>query len=73
MSLEEKLLYIADYMEPCRDFPEVAELRRLAYSDLDGAVAMGTALSVQEMVQRGKELHHDTREAFEYYGKEDQT
>ena len=73
MSLEEKLLYIADYMEPCRAFPEVEELRRLAYTDLDGAVAMGTALSVQEMVQRDKELHHDTREAFEYYGKEDQT
>ena len=69
MSLEEKLLYIADYMEPNRDFPEVGELRRLAYSDLDGAVAMGTSLSVQEMLRRDKELHHDTKAAFEYYGK----
>ena len=69
MSLEEKLLYIADYMEPCRDFPEVGELRRLAYTDIDGAVGMGASLSVQEMLQRDKELHHDTREAFEYYGK----
>lgn len=69
MSLEEKLLYIADYMEPNRDFPEVEELRRLAYTDLDGAVAMGTSLSVQEMVRRDKELHHDTRAAYEYYGK----
>ena len=69
MSLEEKLLYIADYMEPNRDFPEVEELRRLAYTDLDGAVAMGASLSVQEMVQRDKELHHDTKAAYEYYGK----
>ena len=69
MSLEEKLLYIADYMEPNRDFPEVGELRRLAYTDLDGAVAMGASLSVQEMVRRDKELHHDTRAAYEYYGK----
>ena len=69
MSLEEKLLYIADYMEPNRDFPEVGELRRLAYTDLDGAVGMGAALSVQEMLLRDKELHHDTREAFEYYKK----
>ena len=69
MSLEEKILYIADYMEPNRAFPEVGELRRLAYTDLDAAVGMGTSLSVQEMVQRDKELHHDTRDAFEYYGK----
>ena len=69
MSLEEKLLYIADYMEPCRDFPEVGELRRLAYTDVDGAVRMGAGLSIQEMAQRGREVHHDTKEAFEFYGK----
>ena len=73
MSLEEKILYTADYMEPNRDFPEVEELRRLADSDLDKAVGMGARLAMEEMVQRDKELHHDTREAFEYYGKEDQT
>ena len=69
MSLEEKLLYIADYMEPCRDFPDVGELRRLAYTDLDGAVGMGASLSMREMVERDKELHHDTLAAYEFYGK----
>ena len=69
MSLEEKILYVADYMEPNRDFPEVAELRRLAYTDLDKAVGMGAALSMREMVQRDKELHRDTRSAYEFYGK----
>lgn len=73
MSQEEKLLYIADYMEPNRCFPEVGELRRLAYSDLDGAVGMGASLSMQEMVQRGKELHHDTLGAYEFYGKGNKT
>jgi len=72
MSLEEKLLYIADYMEPNRDFPEVGELRRLAYTDLDGAVGMGTSLAMQEMVQRDKELHQDTLAAYEFYGKGNQ-
>ena len=69
MSLEEKLLYIADYMEPNRSFPEVDELRRLAYTDLDKAVGMGTSLSIQEMIQRDKELHRDTQGAYEFYGK----
>jgi nicotinate-nucleotide adenylyltransferase len=31
MSLEEKILYMADYVEPCRTFPEVEQMRRLAY------------------------------------------
>ena len=70
MSLEEKILYIADYMEPNRAFPEVGELRRLAYCDLDGAVGLGASLAVQEMTQRDKELHHDTKDAYdEYYRK----
>lgn len=67
MSLEEKLLYIADYMEPNRSFPGVEELRRLAYSDLDGAVHMGTGLSIQEMIERKREIHHDTQEAHDQY------
>ena len=69
MSVEEKILYVADYMEPCRDFPEVGELRRLAYTDLDGAVGMGASLAMEEMVRRDKELHQDTRGAYECYGK----
>lgn len=69
MSLEEKILYVADYMEPCRDFPGVGELRRLAYTDLDKAVGMGASLSIREMLQRGKELHHDTEGAYDFYGK----
>ena len=42
-------------------------------SDLDGAVGMGASLSMQEMVQRGKELHHDTLGAYEFYGKGNKT
>lgn len=63
MSLAEKILYLADYMEPCRDFPEVAELRRLAYEDLDRAVLMGVRLSIQEMLERNRIVHHNTLEA----------
>ena len=73
MSLEEKILYVADYMEPNRDFSEVEELRRLAYTDLDQAVGMGAALSMKEMVQRDKQLHRDTRSAYECYGKGNRT
>ena len=53
MTLLEKLLYIADYMEPTRDFPGVERLRALAYEDLDAAVLLGCEMSIQEMAEQG--------------------
>lgn len=70
MSLAEKIIYVADYMEPNRSFPEVERLRQAAYADLDGAVAMGAELSIQEMEERGRVVHHNTLEAYECYRKE---
>ena len=63
MTLAEKILYLADYMEPCRCFPEVEEMRRLAEEDLDRAVLMGVRLSIQEMLERNRVVHHNTLEA----------
>lgn len=60
MTLLGKILYVADYMEPNRDFPEVGELRRLAYEDLDGAVALGAELAISEMVEKNREVHPNT-------------
>lgn len=63
MTLLEKVLYMADYVEPNRRFDEVEELRRLAYSDLDAAVLRGCELSIEDMAERGQPVHRNTREA----------
>lgn len=60
MSLLEKILYLADYMEPHRDFPGVEKLRELAYQDLDAAVALGCEMSIREMEEKGREVHPNT-------------
>lgn len=60
MSLAEKILYLADYIEPNRDFPEVEEMRKLAYEDLDKAMLMGVRLSIQEMLERNRIVHPNT-------------
>ncbi|OUO42778.1 bis(5'-nucleosyl)-tetraphosphatase (symmetrical) YqeK [Flavonifractor sp. An306] len=60
MTLLEKILYIADYMEPNRDFPGVERLRTLAYQDLDQAVLAGCEMSIQEMKDRGLPVHPNT-------------
>ena len=71
MSLEEKILYMADYIEPCRSFPEVGEMRRLAYEDLDRAVAMGAGMVVRDMVEAGRQIHPNTRAAYETYRQQE--
>ncbi len=38
MTLLEKIVFLADYIEPSRDFPGVETLRKLAEKDLDKAV-----------------------------------
>ena len=66
MTLLEKVIYMADYIEPTRDFPGVEELRRLAYNDLDMAMEMGFEMSVQDMSERGITPHENTLKALEY-------
>lgn len=66
MSLLEKILYIADYMEPTRDFEGVERLRELAYHDLDAAVLLGTEMTIEEMVRYGNPIHPNTLAARDY-------
>ena len=66
MTLLEKILYIADYMEPTRAFEGVEKLRELAYADLDAAVLLGTEMSVEEMQQRGSPIHPNTLAARDF-------
>ena len=66
MTLLEKILYVADYMEPNRDFEGVERLRELAYSDLDAAVLLGCEMSIQDMGERGQPVHFRTREAYDW-------
>ena len=53
MSGLEKVIYLADYIEPTRDFDGVDILRALAYESLDEAMKMGLELSVYDMKSRG--------------------
>lgn len=63
MTLLEQILYLADYMEPNRDFPGVERLRALAYEDLDKALLLGFEMSVEEMRERGLQVHPNTLSA----------
>ena len=66
MTLLEKIIYIADYVERNRDFPGVEEMRAMAYTDLDKAVLMGLESAVAHVKRQGQGLAPATMEALEY-------
>ncbi len=66
MALLDKVIYMADYIEPNRDFEGVEELRRLAYSDLDRALEKGFSMSIEDMTSRNIVPHARTLGALEW-------
>ena len=56
MNTLEKIIYVADYMEPNRSFPGVEKLRQLAYTDLDGALQMGLEMTLDLLREQGREI-----------------
>ena len=63
MTTLEKILYVADYMEPNRTFDGVERLRELAYRDLDKALLLGVETTIQEMEERKLPVHSNTLQA----------
>ncbi len=66
MNTLEKIIYVADYMEPNRDFPGVEQLRSLAYTDLDGALQLGLEMTISMLKQQGREISPESREALDW-------
>ena len=67
MTLFEKIIYLADYIEETRDFEGVDKLRELAYTDIDKAMYVGLAMSIENIRSRGIEPFSDSFRAYEYY------
>lgn len=63
MNILEKILYVADYMEPNRDFPGVEQLRALAYSDLDKALKLGLTMTIDLLKEQGREISPESAQA----------
>lgn len=66
MGLLEQIIYIADYIEPTRDFSGVKKLRQLAYSDLRSALKLGLEMSISELVEIGVNPHPRTVETLKW-------
>ncbi|MDD4689174.1 MAG: bis(5'-nucleosyl)-tetraphosphatase (symmetrical) YqeK [Eubacteriales bacterium] len=61
MTLLEKIIYLADYIEPNRqEFDGLSTLRDLAYTDIDKAVLSALETSAEYVESKGSILHPDT-------------
>lgn len=68
MGILDKLLYVADFIEPGREeFPGLLMVRELAFEDLDEAVFQAMKAILEHLEQRGSYVDSMTREAYEYY------
>lgn len=75
MSRLEKILYLADAIEPNRDYDGIEKIRKLAYQDLDEACLAVMEHSIQYVKCKGQYLDEDTVKArdslIEYLTKKD--
>ncbi len=69
MSLLEKIIYVADYVEPNRTLPYVQELRQMAFTDLDAALKMGLEKTMEHLASQGAEVSPASREALLFLSK----
>ena len=73
MTLLEKIIYLADYIEPTRNFPGLGPLRQCAFEDLDTAVALGLSMTMDEVRSKGREPYYLTKQAYEFYKERNRT
>ena len=68
MGLLDKILFVADYIEPRRDkAPNLKEIRKLAFMDLDLALLKILEDTLGYLGDSPEEVDSMTRETYEYY------
>lgn len=71
MTALEKIIYLADMIEPNRKpYPGLEELREKCMFDLDSAMHLALRMSLEHVQQQGKTLHPDTLAALRMYEPE---
>ena len=60
MTLVDKLLFVADFAEPKRSYPEAAAVRKIAKQDLNQAVFEVARFKIANLLDKGLVVHPDT-------------
>jgi predicted HD superfamily hydrolase involved in NAD metabolism len=57
MSKLEKIVFIADYIEPAREFPGVEEIRKMAELSMDKAILLAYDYTLKYCLSKGSLIH----------------
>ena len=65
MSLMDKIIYLADFIEPYRDddYPPLEKMREMAYKNINKALLIGHKHTIQDLKERGNPIHPWTKAA----------
>ena len=63
----DKIIYLADMIEPGRDFPGLERLKCLSFRDLDEAMLFGLESTIKYCLDRGRIIHPRTIEARNHF------
>lgn len=66
MSLLEKIIFMADYIEPSRKFRGIEEIRELAFKDLDESILLALNSNLKFLLEKNILISKDTIEARNY-------
>lgn len=70
MSLLEKIIYVADFIEPHRKkLPCLSEIRKIAFADLDMAIYMILDNSLKYLAKGSSKIDPKTEETYNFYKK----
>lgn len=68
MGILDKIIYIADYIEPGRcEAPDLEHVRKLAFEDLDVCMAKILCDTLKYLSTRGGNIDPNTQRTYEYY------
>lgn len=72
MTVLDKIVFIADYIEPGRkEIPGLSWVRHLAFSDIDRCLLKILESTIQYLESRGQTIDPKTKETYQYYKEED--
>lgn len=67
MTTLEKIIYLADYIEPNRNFDGVEQIRALSYENLDEAMENGLRMTMEELHSKNAPILPISRSAYDWF------
>ena len=66
MTETDKIVYLADKVEPARDYDDLTLIRKYAETDLDAALIECYCAIKESFAQKGMQIHDDTKKSLAY-------